>query len=229
MTGVDLSRQSARTTVERFDSPHRYGVFLRPSPEMIRDCITAFGIAEGQFGFTAASTFPPHATLVGSIALALDATEADLRASVNEALAGVTPFTVHNAGLHRQFVDSIGYDVDGDRYGNVNQDLRAVIATLFHALAPLTVFPLHDRFVESRRAASSETTRGHVTVVGHDGADRPALLDELLEVLEALDLHRPSTFLADTVTLYRFTSEDWTGRYWQSMRWEVIDSVHLTA
>ncbi|WP_130176538.1 hypothetical protein [Cryobacterium sp. SO1] len=233
MTGVTLSHNSQRTVVEHYASPHRYGVFLRPSPELIRDCITAFGIASGQFGFTAAAAFPPHATLVGSIALAPNATETDLRAAIKDALAEVAPFTVHNAGLGRQFVDSIGYDIDGDGTGTgtgtVNRDLRAVMEKLFHALSSLTVFPSSDRFIESRKAASSETTRGHVTVVGHDGAGHPELLDELLEVLEELDLDHPSTFLADTITLYRLTSEDWTGKYWQSMRWEVLESVRLSA
>lgn len=229
MTGVALSQHNQRTVVDHYASPHRYGVFLRPSPELIRDCITAFGIASGQFGFTAAAAYPPHATLVGSIALAPNATETDLRAAVTDALAEVVPFTVHNAGLDRQFVDSIGYDIDGDGTGSVNRDLRAVMERLFHALSSLTVFPSSDRFIESRKVASSETTRGHVTVVGHDGAGHPELLNELLEVLEELDLDHPSTFLADTITLYRFTSDDWTGKYWQSMSWEVLESVRLSA
>jgi len=228
VTGTFQGEIVDKPLVDRYRGSHRYGVFLRPSAELIRDCLAGFSIASGQFGFTAAAAYPPHTTLIGSIALADGITETDLVAAVNEALTEVTPFIVHNSGLGHQFVDSIGYDVDRDDNGNVNAELHCVLDHLFRAIAPLSVFPREDRFVESRMAASSETTRGHITVVGHDGAGRAHLLDELLLVLQALDLHKPSSFTADTITIYRFTSEDWTGDYWQSMTWTILQSIRLS-
>ncbi len=51
--------------------PHRYGVFLRPSPALIEESLRAYSIVSDQYGFTAAKAYPPHVTLVGSIALSV--------------------------------------------------------------------------------------------------------------------------------------------------------------
>ncbi len=34
-------------------------------------------------------------------------------------------------------------------------------------------------------------------------------------------------FRGDTVTLYRTTSEDWTGRWWRTLQWEHLRTWRL--
>jgi hypothetical protein len=37
----------------------------------------------------------------------------------------------------------------------------------------------------------------------------------------------PASFIADTVMLYRFAHNTWTGSWWRDMRWEHVRSWRL--
>jgi hypothetical protein len=37
----------------------------------------------------------------------------------------------------------------------------------------------------------------------------------------------PPQFLAEVVHLYAFQSADWTGRYWETLTWELLHSWRL--
>jgi hypothetical protein len=45
--------------------------------------------------------------------------------------------------------------------------------------------------------------------------------------VNGLGIIPPASFAADTVTLYRFAHQTWTGSWWRDMRWEHVRSWRL--
>lgn len=205
--------------------PLRYGVFLRPSPELIEESLRAYRIVVDQFGFTAANAYPPHVTIVGSIALAPGVAEDDLVDAVSGAIAGRCALPLVNHGM-RGWNDSIGYRIDDDP-GASTPGLRDLMGSVLEALKPLRVFPPSDRTTAARLLDSPQTFDPHLSLLGHDGKDNPAASAECLEVLEALGIGAPSTWSGEWVTLYRLHAQDWTDRYWDTMTWQILRSWRL--
>ncbi|MBQ1444219.1 MAG: hypothetical protein IIZ13_10275 [Renibacterium sp.] len=207
-------------------SPWRYGVFLRPGPELGRAALQAMDVAQRMFGFQAANSYPPHTTLVGS--MAIDGTERGLIEVLDKTLAGRAAAPLWNRGLTREIGGGgLHYNVNEDPSGSGNQLLRELVRDLFAALEPLRVHPVTDRGIVARRQETGETFRAHLTVVGHDGIDHPEVVDECLEFLKGLDLDGPESDPGNTVSLYRFYAEDWSSRYWETMTWTVCKSWTL--
>lgn len=206
-------------------SPFRYGIFMRPAPELGEVALRAMDIAHRQFGFRAAISYPPHTTLVGSIALAVP--EQSLVDVLDKQLSSRAAVPMWNKGLGSQFGDSIGYNVNEDGAGGANLPLHELVVGLFQAVAPLRTHPVTDRGIGKRQRDDGRSFEGHLTVVGHDGVDNLELTWECLEYLQALRLNGPATDPGNTISLYRFHSEDWAGRYWETMQWSVLKSWKL--
>ncbi|MDN5667195.1 MAG: hypothetical protein L0G87_02215 [Renibacterium salmoninarum] len=206
-------------------SPFRYGIFMRPGPAFGETALRAMEIAHRQFGFRAAISYPPHTTLVGSLALAVP--ERSLLDVLDKQLASRAAVPMWNKGLGSQFGDSIGYNVNEDGAGSQNRRLRELVTDLFTAVEPLRTHPPTDRGIAKRKREDGSGFEGHLTVVGHDGADNLALTWECLEYLRTLGLDGPATDPGDTVSLYRFHAQDWAGRYWETMQWAVVKSWKL--
>ena len=47
--------------------------------------------------------------------------------------------------------------------------------------------------------------------------------------MSGLGVIPPASFTADTVLLYRFAHNTWTGSWWRDMRWEHVRSWRLFA
>lgn len=206
-------------------SSFRYRVFLRPGPRFGVTALQAMDIAHRQFGFQSAVSYPPpHTTLVGSIAI--DGPERELENVLEEVLQRPA-VPLWNKGLGRQFEASLGYNVNEDGNGQPNLLLRELVREIFEAVELLRVHPVTDLGIVKRRRETAEAFEGHLTVVGHDGIDNPELVEECLDYLRALDLNGPATDIGNTVSLFRFHSEDWGGRYWETMRWTILRSWRL--
>lgn len=213
---LDAPARSVRpysAQVQDHISPYRYGIFLRPGPRLGADALRAMEIAHRQFGFQAAISYAPHTTLVGSVAL--ETSESLLLDALNKTLSGRPAVPIWNRGLGRQFQSSIGYNVNEDGSGGPNMALRGLVHDLLIAMEPLRTHPVTDRGIVARRRERAETFQGHLTVVGHDGIDHPELVEECLDYLKALRLDGPETDPGDVVSLFRFHSDDWSGRYWE--------------
>ncbi|WP_427007607.1 2'-5' RNA ligase family protein [Pseudarthrobacter sp. H2] len=228
MTAATAGAVEVPEMVEEFADPYRYGVFLRPSAELGSAALAAYDVVTRQFGFTAAAAYPPHMTLVGNFAVDPAHGEDGLVAVLNGVLEGAPALAIHNSGLGLQFGTSIGYQVDGDGHGGINTGLHALVGRLFDGISRVRVFPASDRRMAQRRLEGGHTFQGHVTVLGHDGSRNPELVREVLDYLAPLGLDGPASYRGDTVTLYRFNSDNWSGDYWETMDWEVIRSWALS-
>ena len=200
----------------------RYGVYLRPDPStcLVQSQINA--VLVQQFGIVSAAAFPPHVTLAGNLHSA--ATADELVAAVDDGLAGCAPFPVHNKGIER-VGDAWVYNVHEDGHGNPNAALVDLARRVMGALTPWALE--HDDHLVGR--FSPEEFWGHLSLASHDLVVRPALSEEVGAFLTALPLTPPPTFVADTVTLFELTADDWRGHWWESLRWRHLHSWQLAA
>ncbi len=199
----------------------RYGVYLRPDPRTCW-CVTQLtGQLRAQFGLVSAGSFPPHVTLVGS--QRLTAGPGEVAAAVDRALAGRTAFDVHNAGIRPMdagFVYDVHHLADGRTPNHLLADLaRAVDA----GLAPLRAPVAHHHPVNY----SPSGFRGHLSLASHDLIERPDLSEEIGEYVSALPIEPPRSFTGEVVALYATFSDDWSGRWWRTLRFEHLRSWRL--
>lgn len=206
------------TVTERFaeapGDPYRYGVYLRPDPTTCAAVTAVTGQLRAQYGLVSAGAFPPHATLIGS--QHITAPDREIVAAVTDALAGVPAFDVHNAGVRGMGVGFV-YDVHHLADGvTPNEAFVNLAARIDKAVAPLVTpapNPAEHRF-------DADTFRAHLSLVSHDLYVRPDLSGEVEEYVRGLPVPFPETFAGDTVTLYRTRSDDWSGRWWNTLTWE---------
>ena len=90
--------------------------------------------------------------------------------------------------------------------------------------------PLVDpecEFTRKEKELAYERYRAHLTLAM---ADLPGqLFDEVLLFVREAGPIGPSSFLAETVQLVAFRSEDWEGPWWETLRWRLLRSWPLAA
>lgn len=204
----------------------RYGVFLRPSAALIQESLRAYRITAEQFGFRAANAYPPHITLVGSIALDPERSESDLVSAVDGAISGVAPIPIKNLGMALMEDRSILCQMIDHDAGALR--LPDLMGALLDAVRPIRVFPSTDETAAQRQNDAPENFRAHLSLISHDGKHFPELSEECFSVLEEIGIGAPSEWIGEWVTLYRLESDDWTDRYWRTMTWEIVKSWKLT-
>ncbi|MEU1300387.1 2'-5' RNA ligase family protein [Streptomyces shenzhenensis] len=230
MTDTDIPTTATPTTTvmesnERFaqapGDPYRYGVYLRPDPVTCAAVTAVTSQLRAQYGLVSAGAFPPHATLVGSRHVPGPVEE--LVDAVTRAVTGVPAFTVHNAGVRHQGVGLV-YDVhhlaDGITPNTAFVDLAARIDATVTPLETPAPNPAGNPF-------DADTFRAHLSLLSHDMYVRPDLFAEVEEYVLGLPVPFSDNFPGDTVTLYRTSSEDWTGRWWQTLTWEHVHTWRL--
>lgn len=198
----------------------RYGVFLRPDPMTCLAVTTITGAIRAQYGLVSAGAFPPHITLVGSLALA--GRESDLVQTLGAELRGIEGGWVENQGV-RRLGNAVVYDVHA-RHGQAKEALLELARRVDGCVGPL-LDPAPAGLAADLHFA--DRWRGHLSLASHELDTRADLRDEVLEFAAALDVSLSAQFRADTVLLYRFTHPTWTGSWWQGMRWEHAHSWRL--
>lgn len=199
---------------------YTYGVYLRPDPLTCKAVADLTRLVRQQFGIVSAAAFPPHATLAGAVPS--NATEEELIAALDPVLSATEGIPVHNAGICRHNV-AITFDVDHTIDGEKNQAIKDLAVAVNSALAPMT------EDVEGLRAKpfDADNFRAHLSLASHDLEAAPHLREEVENFLRAMPHSAPSDFVADTVTLFRFYSDDWAGEWWQDLRWTHLRSWTL--
>ncbi|MFE4540890.1 2'-5' RNA ligase family protein [Streptomyces scopuliridis] len=201
--------------------PYRYGVYLRPDPVTCAAVTAVTAQLRAQYGLVSAGAFPPHATLVGSRHLPGPVEETI--AAVTRAVTDVPAFTVHNAGVRRLGVGLV-YDVhhlaDGVTPNTAFVDLAARIDTAVAPLETTAPNPAANPF-------DADTFHAHLSLLSHDMYVRPDLFAEVEEYITGLRVPFSDDFVGDTVTLYRTRSDDWAGRWWQTLTWEHVHTWRL--
>jgi 2'-5' RNA ligase len=207
-------------------SDFRYGIFIRPPVDVALVAARSMVVARDLFGFHAAASYAPHITLVGTIGL--KGTESQLIAAIDGALAGRPPVQIHGSGL-TAVGNAVAFDFQWTDDGQPNQELIELYESVRAATLPIRWHVPTDRNSERRQLTDNrESFRAHLTVVGHDGADNPDVRTETQAALEQFVTEMPQDWIAETVTLYRFWSSDWEGRYWLTQEWIPLRSWTLT-
>jgi hypothetical protein len=202
-------------------SEPRYGVFLRPDPAtcLVQSQINA--VLVQQFGIVSSAAFPPHVTLVGN--LRTTASIPEILAALNEPLARTAPFKVYNKGIE-QSGDGWIFNVHEDDEGLPSADLVDLAHRVIGAVTPIAVE--HDDHLTPKLAP--DRFRGHLSLASHDLSVDGHMSDEIGRFLKGLPLEPPAAFVADTITLFEFTCDDWRDEWWHSLRWRHLHSRELT-
>ena len=218
MISVSEVREWARLDPRDTD---RYGVFVRPDPITCRAQIELHTLLERQFGLIAGRVFPPHATLLGNIAVS--AGEVDLLARIAAVAGRCAPFTVYNRGLTHT-AQGIYYDVHGLPEGTPNVRLVGLAEAVERELEPV-----RGR-TDADYLTGQTTTRGfsaHLTVAGQDYALRSDLQEEVWQYVEALAPAVPDRFGVASVSVFRFRSDHWPSEWWKDMSWRHLRTIPL--
>lgn len=209
-------------------SEYRYGIFIRPPAAVALPALEMMRTARDLFGFHAAIAYPPHITLIGSIVL--NGTEVQLVDAIDGVLSDRQSIPVHGRGLNASIGAAVGIDYNRTSNGEQNTQLAELYEDLRRETESLRGFEPTDRKAAERRAKEgAEHFRAHLTVLGHDGIDNSVARDEARGVLEYLADDLPEDWTADTITLYRFWSAEWDGKYWMTQQWTPIASWQLAS
>jgi hypothetical protein len=202
----------------------RYAVYLRPSYEMSRAQADVHDVLERQYGLRAAGNFMPHATIKGFFRT--EASEGRIAACVDAVLDNREAFDVFNGGIVPFGRDGMAIDINGTSEGTPNVPLQDLHQAVMDAVMPL-VDPACEFTPREERELAYERFRAHLTLAMADVPEH--LFDEVLAFVREADPIGPPSFLADTVQFLAFRSDDWAGRWWETLRWQLLRSWTLAA
>jgi hypothetical protein len=202
----------------------RYAVYLRPSYEMSRAQAEVHDVLERQYGLRAAGNFMPHATIKGFFRS--EASEGSIAARLDAVLDGREAFEVFNRGIVPFGRDGMAIDINGTSEGTPNVPLQDLHQAVMDAVMAL-VDPACEFTPREERELAYERFRAHLTLAMADVPEH--LFDEVLAFVREADPIGPPSFLADTVQFLAFRSDDWAGRWWETLRWQLLRSWTLAA
>jgi hypothetical protein len=201
------------------ENQFRFGVFLRPDPKTCAAVTQITGQLRAQYGLVSAAAFPPHVTLAGSLPVVVPL--AELIQLIGFVLRRAPAFTVQNLGI-RRLGEALAYDLsslDGSPNRQLNDLAGAVDSVVRPLLGPSG--SLDPDLYEPDRWVP------HISLVSHELRIRGDLREEIEDYINGLGVISPASFIADTVMLYRFAHNTWTGSWWRDMRWEHVRSWRL--
>jgi len=170
-----------------------------------------------QFGLAAADRFQVHATVKGFFRK-IEGPVAPLVDRLDALFLEQRPFQIHFSGYRN---DEIGIGLNVSLVdGKSNEALYVFRERVVAAVRPF-IAPDCD-FVASDLGNPYEA---HITLAFRDIP--LSLYDDVLAYLA--DAQLPSTpFVARDFHFLEFFSEEWDGRWWQSLSWQLIKSWHLS-
>ena len=202
----------------------RHAVYLRPSYEMSRAQAEVHDALERQYGLRAAGNFMPHATIKGFFRS--EASEGSIVARLDAVLDGREAFVVFNGGIVPFGRDGMAVDINSTSEGTPNVPLQDLHEAVMDAVMPL-VDPTCEFTLREERELAYERFRAHLTLAMADVPEH--LFDEVLAFVREADPIGPPSLLAESVQFLAFRSDDWAGRWWETMRWQVLRSWTLAA
>lgn len=192
----------------------RFGVYLRPPLAMSRAQIALHEVVARQYGSMCAGRFMPHATIKGFYRS--DAPVDEMVAALDPVMASHRPFNVANSGLTSMGCGRVVIDIQHDANGEPNAAMAALHRDVFDAVRPL-VHPGCD-FTPGEPAL--DAFHAHLTVMM---GDIPRGLEaEILAFLRDAEPVGPESFTAERLHLVALRSDDWDGRWWETMRWALV-------
>lgn len=212
----------------------RYGVFLRPSAALIAETLRSFAVTHEVYGFRAANAYPPHITLVGSIASSVS--QDVLIDAVSEALRGHTSVRLFSEGMSLVQGSVMYRFSDAEPVAPRQKDsgvpvpgsgVRELMGSILEAVSGLRHFHDEDFTAARRRLDSPERFSPHLSIISFDGVDSPELSAEALELLQQLGLGHSIVDTFEWVHLLRLHAQDWSASYWDSLSWSVVKTWRL--
>jgi hypothetical protein len=167
-----------------------------------------------------AGAFPPHVTLAGSLPVVVPL--AELIQLIGFVLRRTRSLPVQNLGIRRLADAAIAYDLsvlDGAPNKSLN-DLAGAVDSVVRPLVGPSGELAPDLYEPDRWMP-------HISLVSHEMRVRADLREEIEDYVNGLGVIPPASFTADTVMLYRFAHNSWTGSWWRDMRWEHVRSWRL--
>lgn len=198
----------------------RYGFYLRPSFAMCRAQVEMHQLLLQQYGLQTAGKFMPHATMKGFFRS--DASPDEIVARLTPVIVQHQPFTAYNNGVQAYGKGGIAIRIKGMPDGTRNESLQALHQTTLDVLLSL----VHSACDFTPREWNGEHFDAHLTLAM---ADIPTqFFDEILDFVREAEPIGPASFVAHTLQLFAFTSENWNGAWWHTLQWELLHSWRLT-
>lgn len=196
----------------------RYGLYLRPALAMCRAQVEIHHLLERQYGLRVAGRFMPHATIKGFFRS--DAPISEMMARLDASLASIRSFAVRNHGVVPVGNLSIVLDIHGAA------EVRNPALTALHQAALDALLPLvHPDCEFTPGEWKGPSFFAHLTLAM---ADIPApFFDEVLAFVKDAEPIGPAEFRAEVVQLFAFESDDWSGRWGETLQWELLHSWRL--
>ncbi len=200
---------------DRDQPDSRFAAYLIPPYRVANMVAEIHKVIHKQFGFMAADQFQVHATIKGFFKKT-DGPLEPLIERLDAALEDQRPFPVHFNGYH---IADIGFGLDVSRLGEeVNPGMLELRERVVSAVKPF-IAPDCD-FVEKDLG---EPFMAHITLAVRDipfdmQADVIRYLDEAPKPIEP--------FMADTLHLLEFYSQDWAGAWEKTLSWRLIKTWH---
>jgi 2'-5' RNA ligase len=188
---------------------------------MCRAQVAIHQLLERQYGLRVAGKFMPHATIKGFFKPAMP--EAEVIARLDRVAAGRRPFHVHNGGVISFGKSAVVLTIQRLADGSRNQALQDVHEAAMDALHPAIASDCDF----SPREWTRERFEAHLTLAMAD--IEATYFDEIISFVHDLEPIGPADFIADTFHLYAFWSDDWSGRWGETLRWELRRSWRLTS
>ncbi len=205
-------------------SEYRYGVYLRPDFAMSRAQSEIHRVLRAQYNLAVAGRFMPHATLKGFFRT--DATPETLVERLGPAFADSRPFMVYNNGVRSFGPRSIIVAIRNRPDGSPNMPIYDLQERIWRAIGPVIHPDCDFTPVDGRGLEGSNPFHPHLTLVMRDM--RRELQEEVLAFIRDGGPVGPPQFVSTTYHLYRFAA-DWSGKWWQNLTWELIQSWRVAA
>ena len=173
-----------------------------------------------QYGLLCAGQFMPHMTIKGFFQT--EAPHSEMAAKLDAAMQGHQPFPVINNGVVVLGSSIIALDVQHLGNGERNAQLDTLHQSILKEFLPLVSVDCDF----TPKEALGDQFAAHLTLAM---ADIPEVLfDEVADFIRSAEPIGPRRYEVDVCTLYSFESDDWTGRWWETLRWRLLYSRQLS-
>ena len=191
----------------------RFAVYMIPLYEIARPVTEVHQMLHKQFGFVAASRFQVHVTIKGFFKK-VDGPLTELNDRLDAVFTKQRPFPVHFSGFR---IDDVGIGLDISQIGDTaNPEMLALREQVVTAVRPF-IAPDCD-FVE---ADLGEPYKAHITLALRDIPLN--MYDDVLAYLQDAPLPN-NPFIAQTYHFLQFSSQDWNGKWWETLQWQLLNS-----
>lgn len=204
-------------------SYYQYGVYLIPPPHLLHPIGVAHHLLRSEFNCRVAGAFMVHCTLKGFFKLADGATPADFTPALDELFARTPAFDTELTGLW-PYVNPTKLQssvlLGMDRTSQFHALHNAIWDVVRPYIAPDCLF--------SPREPAGNDFPPHITLAQDDVPPEPGLIAQVLDLCQHIyDTSLKGRFMARDLQLIEFYSEDWAGKWGDTLRFRQLKGWRL--